>query len=194
MRTTRASLLIRIKDPNAKEAWSEFHDLYAPLIYRYARRRGLNRDDAEDVRSECYRAIVEQIKTFHYDKAKGGFKAWLRTMVDRRVVDLFRKKREHHANTRALGQIEAVHPSPEEVWEAEWKNQHLQHCVEQLRSEVSRRTFEVFSIVVIQGRPVAEACDELGMNPNQVYKAKARMLRRVRDKMIEFGCEEALGT
>jgi RNA polymerase sigma-70 factor (ECF subfamily) len=193
MRTTRASLLIRIKDPNATDAWSEFHDLYAPLIYRYARRRGLSRDDADDVRSECYKAIVQQIKTFDYDKAKGGFKAWLRTMVDRRVIDLFRKRREQQANTGILGQLEAVHSSPEEVWEAEWKNQHLKHCVEQLRSEVSRRTFEAFSIVVIQGRPVAEACDELGMNPNQVYKAKARMLRRVRDKMAELGCEGGFG-
>ncbi len=47
MNTTRASLLIRIKDPNANEAWSEIHDLYAPLIYGYARRQGLSRDDAE---------------------------------------------------------------------------------------------------------------------------------------------------
>ena len=189
MNTTRASLLVRIKDPNAAEAWSEFHDLYAPLIYRYARRRGLNRDDADDVRSECYKAIVQQIKTFNYDNAKGGFKAWLRTMVDRRVIDLFRKRREQQANTGALRQLEAVHPSPEEAWEIEWKNQHLRHCVEQLRSEVSRTTFEAFSIVVIQGRPVAEACDVLGMNANQVYKARARMLRRVRQRMTEFGFE-----
>jgi len=189
MKTTRASLLIRIRDPDAADAWSEFHDLYAPLIYRYARRRGLNRDDADDVRSECYRAIVQQIETFHYDKAKGGFKAWLRTIVDRRVTDLFRKKREQQANTGVLGQLEDAHSSPAEVWETEWKNQHLKHCVEELRGEVSRRTFEAFTIVVIQGRPVAEACDELGMNPNQIYKARARMLRRVRDKMAELGCE-----
>ncbi|MCP4246612.1 MAG: sigma-70 family RNA polymerase sigma factor [bacterium] len=194
MNTTRASLLIRIKDPDAADAWSEFHDLYAPLIYRYGRRRGLSRDDADDVRSECYQAIVRQIRTFDYDKTKGGFKAWLRTMVDRRVIDLFRKKREQQANSGDLRQLEAVHPSPEEVWEMEWTNQHLKHCVEQLRSEVSRTTFEAFSIVVIEGRPVAEACDVLGMNANQVYKAKARMLRRVREKMAELGCEEASGS
>jgi RNA polymerase sigma-70 factor (ECF subfamily) len=191
MRTTRASLLVRIKDPHANEAWSEFHDLYAPLIYQYARRRGLNRDDADDIRSECYQAIVRQIGTFDYDKVKGGFKAWLRTMVDRRVIDLFRKKREQQADSGDLRHLEAIYPSPEEVWEIEWRNQHLKHCVEQLRSEVSRTTFEAFSIVVIEGRPVAEACDVLGMNANQVYKAKARMLRRVRDKMAELGCEEA---
>lgn len=193
MRTTRASLLVRIKDPNAAEAWSEFHELYAPLIYGYARRRGLNRDEADDVRSECYKAIVQQIRTFDYDHAKGGFKAWLRTMVDRRVIDLFRKKRERQANTGDFQQLEAGHPSPAEVWELEWKNQHLKHCVELLRSEVSQTTFQIFSMVVVQGRPVAEACDELGLSANQVYKARARMLRRVREKLAEFGCENIAG-
>ncbi len=193
MHTTRASLLVRIKDPNSTAAWSEFRDLYAPLIYRYARRRGLSRDDADDVRSECYKAIVQQIRTFDYDKTKGGFKAWLRTMVDRRVIDLFRKKREQQANSGALRRIEDVNPSPDEVWENEWRHQHLKHCVEQVRGEVSRSTFQAFSMVVIEGRPVAEACDELGMTPNQVYKAKARTLRRVRNRMAEFGCQDVAG-
>jgi hypothetical protein len=31
------------------------------------------------------------------------------------------------------------------------------------------------------------------MNANQVYKAKARMLRRVREKMAEFGFEHISG-
>ena len=189
MKTTRASLLIRIKDPHAAEAWSEFHDLYAPLIYHYARKRGLTHDDADDIRSECYKAIVQQIKTFDYDKQKGGFKAWLRTMVDRRVIDLFRKRREQQPKTGVLDQIAAQAPSPDDMWETQWRNQHLKHCVEQLRAEVSSSTFEAFSIIVIQGRPVAEACDALGMNANQIYKAKARMLRRVRDKMAELGCD-----
>ncbi len=190
MNSTRASLLIRIKDARDSEAWAQFHGLYAPLIYRYARGRGLGREDAEDVRATCYEAIVRQIPTFDYDKAKGGFKAWLRTMVDRRVIDLFRKRREQRADTGDLRRLEADQPSPEEIWERQWRNQHLKYCVELLRSEVSQRTFEAFSMFVIDGRPVAEVCDELGMNANQIYKAKARMLRRVRRKMAEIGCED----
>ena len=193
MNTTRASLLVRIKDPGASDAWAEFHDLYAPLIYAYARRRGLSREDADDIRSECYRAIVQQIRTFEYDHAKGGFKAWLRTIVDRRIIDMFRKKREQQANTGILCDLEADHPSPDELFERQWRDQHLKHCVEQLRSEVTRTTFEAFSMVVIEGRPVAEVCDELGTNANQIYKAKARMLRRVREKMAEYGYAEVFG-
>ena len=41
MVTTSASLLLRLKDRSDAEAWSEFHKLYAPLLYRYAQGRGL---------------------------------------------------------------------------------------------------------------------------------------------------------
>ncbi len=189
MDTTRASLLIRIKNARDTDAWTQFHDLYAPLIYRYARGRGLGREDAEDVRSKCYEAIVRQIPTFDYNKAKGGFKAWLRTMVDRRVIDLFRKRREQQADTGDLRGLEDNQPSPDEVWEKQWKHQHIKYCVELLRREVSQQTFEAFFMVVIDERPVAEVCDALGMNRNQIYKAKERMLRRVRKKMVEIGCD-----
>ena len=107
MNTTRATLLIRIKNPRDTAAWAEFHDLYAPLLYRYARSRGLGHEDAEDVRATCYETIVRQIRQFDYQKEKGGFKAWLRTFVSRRVVDLFRKHRQPLADSHELAELPA---------------------------------------------------------------------------------------
>lgn len=52
MTTTRATLLARLKNRSDAEAWSQFQKLYAPLLYRYARGRGLSREDAEDVRDQ----------------------------------------------------------------------------------------------------------------------------------------------
>src|SRR5262245_20386893 len=125
MNTTRHSLLIRIKDPRDTAAWAQFHDLYAPLLYRYARARELSREDADDVRSTCYEAIVAQIKEFEYDKSRGGFKAWLQTLVYRRVVDLLRKRHEGRADTDQLRDLPDDAPGPDEVWDHQWKNQHL---------------------------------------------------------------------
>ncbi|MCP4174110.1 MAG: hypothetical protein GY758_25440 [Fuerstiella sp.] len=45
---TRASLLIRVKDPFDCDAWLGFSDIYRPVIYRMARRRGLQNADARD--------------------------------------------------------------------------------------------------------------------------------------------------
>lgn len=195
MNTTRASLLLRIRDPRDTAAWAQFHDLYAPLLYRYARARGLSREDAEDVRATCYQTIVTKIKEFDYNKAKGGFKAWLRTLVRCRVIDLLRKRREVLIDFTA-GDGRATYceladetPGPDEVWEKHWKYQHLKYCVEQVRKEVSAAQFQAFELLVLKERSVEEVCEELGLSANQVYRAKSRVLRRVRQKLSEMGYE-----
>lgn len=105
--TTSPSLLIRIRDRDDTDAWAKFYDLYGPLLYRYARSRGLSHDDAEDVRGNCYEAIVKQIETFEYDKEKGGFKAWLRTLVNRRVIDRLRKRKSQALESKHLRDVQA---------------------------------------------------------------------------------------
>ena len=45
---TRPSLLIRVRDPADADAWRQFLDLYGPLVYRFARKRGLQDADAAE--------------------------------------------------------------------------------------------------------------------------------------------------
>ena len=44
MSKTPASLLERLRDPRADEAWATFIDLYTPLLYHWAYRAGLHND------------------------------------------------------------------------------------------------------------------------------------------------------
>ena len=180
---TRASLLVRLRDPGDGEAWSEFESLYAPLLYRYARARGLGHEDAEDVRSECYAAIVRQMPTFSYDRQRGGFKAWLCTMVTRRVIDRLRKRRDLPADSHLLREIPDELPTLDELWEREWREQHLRFCVGEVERQVTAQTRDAFRMLVQQNATVEDVCRDLGMTPNQVYKARARMLALVREKM-----------
>lgn len=183
---TRASLLIRVRDPRDAEAWAEFHELYAPLIYAFARARGLTHDDAEEVRSTCYEVLTRQLPHFEYDRAKGGFKAWLKTIVGRRVVDLLRRRREEIAPSHALREEPARSPDLDELWEVHWRRQHLRHCVEQLSTEVPANQYEAFRLLVHEGQSVATVAQTLDLNANQVYKAKSRMLQLVRERMTRL--------
>ncbi|MDP6718760.1 MAG: sigma-70 family RNA polymerase sigma factor [Pirellulaceae bacterium] len=191
MDTTRASLLIRIRHASDTQAWSTFHDLYAPLLYRFARARGLSHEDAEEVRATCYEAIVRQIPHFEYDKSKGGFKAWLRTLVSRRVIDLLRKRREQIADTDQLLGLANAELSVEELWEKQWRQQHLRFCMQQARIHVSEATYEAFIMLMEEGVSVPDVCERLGMTANQVYKAKARMLETLRELMQSLQPDES---
>ena len=48
MAVTRASLLLRIRDPKDNAAWKEFDAIYRPMLQRFARTMGLGAADAED--------------------------------------------------------------------------------------------------------------------------------------------------
>lgn len=189
MRTTRASLLIRVKDTRDTQAWSEFYDLYAPILYGFARGRGLEHHDALEVQSGCYESIVRQIPHFEYDKQKGGFKAWLRVIVNRRVVDLLRKRKEVRADTNEIAAVQSGDKTVDEIWEENWKKQHLRRCFELAKHEVSDVQYEAFRLLVEDDQTVKEVENLTGLNANQIYKAKARVLDEIR-KIYESLCGE----
>ena len=181
--TTRETLLIRIKNRDDSQAWSEFHELYAPLLYRFSRERGLSHDDAEDIRATCFAAIVKQVEEFEYDRSKGGFKAWLRTLVNRRIIDRARKRKERTADSRQLSKLASDEKEAHEIWDRNWQQQHLLYCFDLAKSKTPETTFRAFEMLIRERATVPEVCKELGLNANQVYKAKARVLQIVREEL-----------
>lgn len=192
MTNTRTTLLLRVKDRNDVTAWSEFHELYPPLLYRYARGRGLSRDDAEEVRDQCIEIIVRKIASFEYDKQKGGFRNWLYRIANGKVIDLLRRRREKVADGRDLQELVDPGLPPDEFWQQHWKNEHLRYCVEQVRERVSANNYQAFCMLLYEECSVADVCGRLGMNANQVYKAKSRVLRLVRGVLSELDPDLAL--
>lgn len=192
MNSTRATLLIKVKDRNNRQAWREFHDLYAPLLYRYSRARGLSQADAEEVRDQCLEVVTRKIGSFEYDKEKGGFKNWLRRIANHRVIDLIRKKREKPADSAQMKIVPDDQLAPDEVWDRNWRNQLLKYCLEQVREEVSEINYQAFRMLLLEECSVEEVCERLGLNPNQVYKAKSRVLQRVRAKLAELDSDAGI--
>ena len=55
---TRASLLVRLRDPGDGIAWNRFVDLYTPLIYGFFRRHGLQDADAADLSQDVLARVA----------------------------------------------------------------------------------------------------------------------------------------
>ena len=64
---TRLSLLVRIRDPGDAEAWRKFVQVYASVVYGFARKRGLQDADAADLMQEVFRAVSSAIGKLEYD-------------------------------------------------------------------------------------------------------------------------------
>src|SRR5439155_24559225 len=84
---TRASLLLRLRDPQDEAAWREFVQLYAGLVYGYARKQGLQDADAADLTQEVLGAVAGAVARLEYDPNRGAFRNWLFTVVRRKLSD-----------------------------------------------------------------------------------------------------------
>lgn len=192
MDTTRPSLLLRLKDHQDAAAWELFDQIYRPLLLRCALTCGAASNDAEDIVQHCMAAISAHIAGFEYDPGKGRFKGWLRTMVNNKVRNLLRDRRDRGVEITELDALASAELSPDEEFDRLWKQEHLWHCLRQLRDEVDETTYLAFEAYVIDQRPVTEICDELGIKPNLLYTIKWRMTERVADKMRELLGDEAI--
>jgi DNA-directed RNA polymerase specialized sigma24 family protein len=80
---TRPSLLLRLREPADQEAWRHFVDAYGPMVYRYARQRGLQDADAADLTQIVLLQVSGSVRRFDYDPQRGRFRGWLFGLVRR---------------------------------------------------------------------------------------------------------------
>jgi RNA polymerase sigma-70 factor (ECF subfamily) len=187
--TTRKTLLQRVRDNTDSQAWEQFFALYAPLLESYARALGLSPCDAEEVRDECLALITKRMPAFEYERSKGSFKSWLYRLAHGKVVDLLRRPTSQRASTESWLALEDSANALDERWETLWRREHLRHAFTEARRDESAVTLQVFELVLIEGLPVPEVCERTGLNARQIYKVKARMLKRVRDVLQRLGVE-----
>ena len=181
--TTRPSLLLRIRDAADSEAWEVFDAIYRPMVRRFALAHGIGPADADDVVQQCLAAVAKHIPSFEYDPARGRFKGWLRTLVNNRVRNLFRDRRDRQADTHVFGREQQCEAPPEEVFERIWLEEHLWHCLRELESEVGKQTYLAYRRYVLDQRPIEEVCQELGLSRNNVYTIKWRLTERISVRM-----------
>lgn len=179
MPTTRATLLQRVRDSRDAEAWEEFFALYAPLLQGYARALGLSAPDAEDVRDQCLLVVVQRIGTFHYDRARGSFKGWLHRLARDKVIDALRKPRDPRPATEVLLALPDAGDGPDEAWEREWRAEHLRFALAEVRRAEDGPGSELIDLLLEGALSAKEIGERTGLNQNQVYKARARLVEAV---------------
>jgi RNA polymerase sigma factor (sigma-70 family) len=193
---TRPSLLVRVRDPGDGPAWVQFVDIYAPLIYGHARKKGLQDADAADVTQEVLRAVAPAIRQLDYDPGRGSFRGWLFTIV-RNELRSFMSRQERQARGRgdteaiAILQAQAQPVSDEEAaWSADYERRLFSWAAEQIRPTFAEATWQAFWRTAVEGQNPKEVAKALAMTLTSVYTAKSRVLARLKELIQQVRGEE----
>jgi RNA polymerase sigma factor (sigma-70 family) len=183
---TRASLLVRLRDSQDEAAWAQFVDLYAPLVYGYARKQGLQDADAADLTQEVLCAVSGAVDRLEYDPRKGAFRNWLFTIVRRKLsnwraaVDRRARGSGDSATHELLEQCPAQHGSAPD-WETEWEQRVFAWACERARRDVSDITWQAFWRTAVDGIPGKQVAANLDLSVAAVYLARSRVLARLKE-------------
>ena len=127
--TTRPSLLVRIRDLQDQHAWSQFVEVYGPVVYGFARKRGLQEADASDLTQEVMRAVAAVASRLDYDPRKGSFRGWLYTVARNKLHDFLvtrGRQCQGSGDTGVQAVLEEQAARQEEsLWEEEYQQQLL---------------------------------------------------------------------
>lgn len=186
---TSLSLLQRIRNGDTS-GWRRVIDLYAPLVYYWCRRWGVEGADADDVVQEVFAAAAQSVGTFRRERAGDTFRGWLRVIARHRVLALWRardRQPEAHGGSTAQQRLQEVPESeagaPDDPGEADQFSALVQRALGQLRAEFEPRTWQAFWRVTVDGLSAGDAAAELGMTANAVRMGKSRVLRRLREEL-----------
>jgi RNA polymerase sigma factor (sigma-70 family) len=181
---TRPSLLVRLRNAEDDAAWRAFVDTYAPLLYRWCRRQGLQDADAADVSQDVLLQVARSLRAFEYSPERGRFRGWLGTVTHRRLLR-FRQRRERGAVAAGEG-AEQVSAAADPEWAAAFNAQVLQAALERVRPDFEAHTWQAFELTWLAGHPAPEAAARVGLSVQAVYVAKHRVLKRLEAEVLHL--------
>ena len=187
---TQLTLLVRIRDARDQVAWGRFVDLYAPIVYGFLRKRGLQDADSADLTQDVLRQVAVSVKSLVYDAKRGSFRSWLFTVVQNRLTDHWRKEGIRERGTgdtdaqRRLNEL----PQPGGLdanaeWDADYERQLFHFAANTVKQDFTPATWQAFWMTAIDGVGGKEVAEKLGLTVAAVYLAKGRVMTRLKDQV-----------
>lgn len=191
---TRPSLLLRIRNFRDEDAWNQFIELYAPLIYGYLRKRNIQDADAGDLTQDVLSSVTSAANEFTYDPKRGSFRGWLLTVTRNKMLNFVSRKKALAGSgdsgvQRAIEEMTAEEDDHTQ-WDLEYERRLFDWAAEKCRSEFQDTTWQAFWMTAVENQTASSAAETLKLSVGAVYVAKSRVtarLRQVIDHVVDEG-------
>jgi RNA polymerase sigma-70 factor, ECF subfamily len=165
-------------------SWETFVRYYQPMIERWCRGRGLSESTALDIVQETLISVHRSLRSFESTPGAGAFRAWLKTIVFRRILDYRRRLRtqfEGQGGSTILRSLLAVaEAASKSDCRSITASSRLQAAVQEVAQLHTTRAWKVFLRSVIDNRSTEQVAEEFAMTPAAVRQVRSRILRQLR--------------
>jgi RNA polymerase sigma-70 factor (ECF subfamily) len=188
---TRITLLGRLRrDPSNQAAWEEFVDHYGGKIYAWCRKWHLQEADAQDVTQNVLLKLARKMNEFTYDPSR-SFRAWLKTLTNHACSDFLETRHrsgQGSGDSQAAAILQNVEAREDLVrkLEEEFDWEILREAMLRVRLRVAPQTWQAFALTALEGHSGAEAAQRIPMQVAQVFVAKRRVQKMLREEVARL--------
>jgi len=186
---TRPSLIVRLRNRQDLDAWQQFVEIYQPLVFRLARRKGFQHSDAADISQEVLLRVAGAVERWDGDRAYGSFRGWLSTIARNLMINFLDKGKRHPiaGGADVMADLMDQKSTPEceqsKLFDEEYERQVFAWAAERIRSSFQDSTWQAFWRTAVDGVPAAQVAAEAGSSVGTVYVARSRVIRKLRSEV-----------
>ncbi len=187
--STHPSLLVRAQ-AGSTEGWTVLVQVYGPIVYRWLRRGGVQSADAADIMQETFLSVTTALSRFDATTPGSSFRGWLWTIARNKLRDRQRRRQtegwiDGSEAARLIDQASDMHSAITEPPSSLTDDLSLvqTQMLEVLRTSFDSRSWQMFWQTAVNGRTAADVAEEMGVTHWAVYKAKSRILQRLRQEL-----------
>ncbi|MBN1910716.1 MAG: sigma-70 family RNA polymerase sigma factor [Pirellulales bacterium] len=147
---------------------------HGPVLYRMAYRMVGDAQEAEDLVQETFRSAWKSRRLF---KSGRSDRAWLASILRRRSVDRWRRRRLPTVLTAELPEVPVAGDDP--------LHDHYTDQMQEALAGLPKELRESLLLVVVGELTHREAADELGVPLGTVLSRVSRARRRLRERLLE---------
>ena len=178
--TTRKSLLLEVLAGN-EVSWDEFYRRYAPVIRYVGGLYRFNDAECDDLVQNVMLKFFNSAGRFVYREGEVKFRTYFAAVIRSQAVDYIRSNAR-----RELPPAESETDPFGEEFMSRWRRVMLEEAWEDLRRRVDASTYQAFEMYALQNRSAAEISAALGVPRTQLYLAKSRCLKMMREIVARY--------
>ncbi|HSG63496.1 MAG TPA: sigma-70 family RNA polymerase sigma factor [Gammaproteobacteria bacterium] len=146
----------------------------------------MNSSDADDVAQETMMQALRDYRAGRYDRTRGRLSSWILGIAHHRISDT--KRRDARRHSLPCQTIADDEQALADAFEVELEREIFEQAWETVRTQSSMApgTLLAFELTALRGVPAGEAARQCELTTEQVYVARTRVARKLREVVEEL--------